>query len=64
MLAEPVDVGEEEVARARRGGGEDPDLGEDDLRGGLEVRLAVAWKGGRESEAKRADDGQEGSAGI
>ncbi len=42
VRAEPVDVGEEEVARVRRGGGEGPDLGENDLRSGLEVRLTVS----------------------
>ena len=41
MRAAPVDVCDEELARAGRGGGEDADLGEDYLGGGLKVRFAV-----------------------
>ena len=43
VRAEPVDVCEEEGARVGGCAREDADLGEDDLRGGLEVRFAVGW---------------------
>ena len=38
-----VDVGDEEVARGGRGGGEDAHLREDHLGSGLQVRFAVGW---------------------
>ena len=43
VRAEPVDVCEEEGTRVGGCAREDADLGEDDLRGGLEVRFAVGW---------------------
>ena len=43
VRAEPIDVGEEEVARVRGSGGEGAEVGEDHLCGGLEVRFAVSW---------------------
>ena len=43
VRAAPVDVRDEELARAGRGGGEDPDLGEDYLGGGLEVCPTVGY---------------------
>ncbi len=48
VCAESVDVCQEERARVCWRGGEDADLGKDDLRGCLQVRFAVDCRGGDE----------------